>query len=405
MAGYQLTQPGEPADVCVINTCTVTQKAAATCRNSIRRAIKTSPNAFIIVVGCYSQLEAETLKEIEGIDLILGSNAKFSLFDHLNHLEKKRPPVIRTDNALENPEFRSPASGLFLDHTRAFLKIQDGCDAFCSYCIVPFTRGRIRSGDPARIRAQAEELVGKGYQEIVLTGAHVGCYGKDQSAEISLVALIKSLLQINGLQRLRLSSIEPQEVTSELIELVAGNPKFCPHLHIPLQSGDSDVLRKMNRAYSPQQFSASMEVIASRIPDIAIGTDVMVGFPGETEAQAENTWQFVAALPLAYLHVFNFSARKGTVAARLKNRVPDFIKKERSRRLIDLGKKIKHEFYRRFVGRQMPVLFEQMDSKQQLSGLTPNYLRVRAPGAECLLNTIVPVMLLRIEGESIQGKI
>ena len=395
----------EPADVCLINTCTVTQKAESRCRNMIRRVIRISPNAFFIVAGCYAEMDADKLKKIDGIDLILGSDAKFSLFEHLDGLRKKSSPEVHLDSSNDCPKFLSPSSGHFFEHTRAFLKIQDGCDAFCSYCIVPYVRGRIRSGIPENICQQARELVDKGHREIVLTGAHIGCYGKDQTPPVNLVDLLIQLEKIDGLDRIRLSSIEPIEVTTRLIELMAYSKKICPHLHIPLQSGDPDILRAMNRHYSPKEYKMLIESATEKIPNIAIGTDVMVGFPGETQQQAENTFNLVQSLPVSYLHIFSYSVRKGTAAERLPARVTNDIKKLRSQRLQRLGKEKKIAFQRRFIGKILNVLFEQIDSDHAVTGLSENYIRVRICSDDLLTNQIKPVMIEKADGECVWGNL
>lgn len=335
----------------------------------------------------------------------MGSNTKFTLFEHLDTLQKKNPPDIYTDSQCSNMEFVSPASGHFFEHTRAFLKIQDGCNAFCSYCIVPFTRGRSRSGKPAKLIRQARELVDKGYREIVLTGAHTGCYGKDLTPPGYLVDLMIELEKIDGLDRIRLSSIEPMEITSALIEFIASSSKMCPHLHIPLQSGDSAILQAMNRHYSPDEYRQVVEKVIEKIPDAALGADVLIGFPGETDEQAENTYQFIQSLPLAYLHVFNYSVRKGTAAAKLTDRIPNAIKKLRSQRLRSLANVKKNVFHQRFSGKPLKVLFEQIDSNRQVNGLSENYIRVKAPGNESLINQIVPVKIVQIDTDFVWGQI
>lgn len=371
----------------------------------IRRAIRTSPDAFIVVAGCYAEVNADNLTKINGVDLILGSNAKFSLFEHLDGLQKKDSPEVYIDRLDERPEFKSPLSGHFFQHTRAFLKIQDGCDAFCSYCIVPYARGRTRSGKPKQIIQQAQELVQKGYREIVLTGAHIGYYGKDQTPPVKLVDLMRQLEKIDGLDRIRLSSIEPLEVTPELINFIANSEKMCPHLHIPLQSGDPEILRAMNRHYTPDEYKMLIDSLIQKIPNIAIGTDVMVGFPSETDQQAENTFQFINSLPVSYLHIFSYSVRKGTAAASLPNRVPDNIKKLRSRRLHSLGSDKKRTFYHCFLGKIVHVLFEQIDSEQLVSGLSENYIRLKVAGDESLINQIVPVSITQVDDGFVKGKI
>ncbi|MCI0513886.1 tRNA (N(6)-L-threonylcarbamoyladenosine(37)-C(2))-methylthiotransferase MtaB [candidate division KSB1 bacterium] len=403
--GYRVVTADEPADFYVINTCAVTARAEARGRQAIRKIQRFAPEAVIIITGCYAEVGAASLKNIPGVDYILGSDYKFQLLPWLAAPVKNTAPVIQTRGIQGHPCFENIAPGTFLEHTRAFLKIQDGCHAFCSYCIVPYARGENRSGTPAEILTQARQLVARGYQEIVLTGAHLGLYGQDQTPPVDLTQLLAQLLQIEGLARIRLSSLEPLEVTDDLLHLISHEPRVCPHLHIPLQSGDDAILNAMNRHYSAAQFKALILKISARIPHLRLGTDVMVGFPGETEAMFENSHRLIAELPFSYLHVFSYSVRPGTAAAKLGNRVSKPIQTWRSNQLIELGRQQESAFLAKFWQQSMPVLFEQAVSPGCYRGLTSNYLRVQVCCGRDLVNQIHWVRLDQCHDDWIAGQL
>ncbi|MCK5738377.1 tRNA (N(6)-L-threonylcarbamoyladenosine(37)-C(2))-methylthiotransferase MtaB, partial [bacterium] len=373
---YEIVPVNEPADICVLNTCAVTAKAASRARQAIRRLQRLAPQAVIVVAGCYAEVAADEIAQIPGVDFVLGSDYKYDLLRFLKQPEKKEKTVIRTCGYDNHPEFVHVAPGYFLEHTRAFLKIQDGCNGFCSYCIVPYARGKIRSSHIDATLAEARQLVARGFKEIVLTGAHIGLFGKERKGAASLTDLLVEMLKLEGDFRIRLSSIEPLEVTPELLNLMADSEKICPHLHIPLQNGNDDILKAMNRHYNTQQFADLVHQAVEQIPNVAIGTDVMVGFPGETQTQFENMERFIIDLPLHYLHVFAYSVRKGTVAAKMPDRVPKTIMAERSRRLRKISDLHRISFHQSHLGRHFPVLFEEEVQPNILTGLTPNYIRV-----------------------------
>ena len=349
--GYYIVPFGTPSDVCVINTCTVTARSDYRCRQSIRRAIKTAPDAIVAVVGCYAQTDVETIQTIPGVDIVLGSDRKFDL---LNYLENGN----FTCEQGENITFRESTPGLAENRTRAFLKIQDGCDSFCSYCIVPYARGRSRSASPDYLLNRMNEVVEKGYQEVVLTGVHIGKYGRDLQPALSLLQLLTLLLERTEVERIRLSSLEPQELSDELIELIQSSPRICNHFHIPLQSGSNPILRAMKRHYTRDRFATLIEKIIARIPDAGIGTDVIVGFPGESDDDFQASYDLITELPFSYLHVFNYSARQGTAAESLPDKVDDDVKKQRSHQLIKLGQSKKQQFMLSQLNKTRAVLFE-----------------------------------------------
>jgi threonylcarbamoyladenosine tRNA methylthiotransferase MtaB len=400
--GYQLKSFGEQVDICVINTCTVTGKSDYRCRQMIRKAKKISPDAQIAVVGCYAQLSPEKIEKIDGVDFILGSDNKFKLIEVINEKNSSEIPLFAPSN---NETFLSPSPGHFWDHTRAFLKIQDGCDSFCSYCTVPLARGRSRSDSLDHILTNANELVARGHQEIVLTGVHIGKYGKDLKPINSLLDVLKALDKISDLKRIRLSSLEPLEIERSLIEWVADSEKVCHHFHIPLQSGDDEILKQMNRNYSSSKYSDVVLQVKDLIPDCGLGTDVIVGFPGESQDHFENTVRLVERLPFTYLHVFSYSPRPGTKAFRLKDRVHPNEIKQRSEILRKVGKKKKQTFLQGLVGQKLQVLWEEKQKGSLMFGLTGNYARVRTQVVPELMNKICLAEISKAENDFVDGKI
>ncbi|NOZ61102.1 MAG: tRNA (N(6)-L-threonylcarbamoyladenosine(37)-C(2))-methylthiotransferase MtaB [Calditrichaeota bacterium] len=373
--GYEVVPFGKKADVCVINTCTVTAKTDYRCRQMIRRAKKLAPDAKIAVVGCYAQLHPETIREIEGVDFILGSDRKFDLLPMLETIADANEAIVEKS---DNKQFQAPASGYFWNHTRGFLKIQDGCDNFCAYCAVPLARGRSRSDHPDEILAHAEKLVAAGHRELVLTGVHIGMYGKDLQPPVTLLDVIKNLEKIDGLERIRLSSLEPNEINDALLEHIANSEKICRHLHVPLQSGDDEILKRMRRLYRRQDFVEIIQKIKFYLPHCGLGTDVIVGFPGETEEHFQNTVEIIESLPFTYLHVFSYSVRPGTAAAKFSEQVDSETIKRRSETLRKIGKQKKQEFYRSFVGKTVRVLWETKTEDGWMTGLTAEYVRAKA---------------------------
>ncbi|MBN2012925.1 tRNA (N(6)-L-threonylcarbamoyladenosine(37)-C(2))-methylthiotransferase MtaB [candidate division KSB1 bacterium] len=398
--GYTIVPFGERSDISVINTCTVTAKSDYRCRQNIRKAIKQSPDAVIAVVGCYAQTDANAILEIPGVDIVLGSDRKFEIFDYLDS-----DKLIYLHG--ENQDYVISDAGTMDNQTRAFLKIQDGCDSYCSYCIVPYARGKSRSAESSGIIQQVNNLVAENYREIVLTGVHIGKYGMDIPEPSSLTLLLRRMLHETQIERIRLSSLEPTEITAELIALVAESDRICNHFHIPLQSGDNDVLRAMNRHYTREHFRETMVSITEQIARAGIGTDVIVGFPGETDEQFSNTYALIDELSFSYLHVFSYSPRPGTVAAERKDSVPDSVKKERSAVLIELGKTKKASFYKNAAGQTAPVLYETKSEKNQLwmYGFTDNYIRIRSKNNPQYYNKIINTVLSEYDPPYIHGEI
>ncbi len=389
------TEKSEEADVCIINTCTVTQKASMQSRQAIRQAIKSNPYARIIVTGCYAQTGSEEIKKIDGVHDIIGHSLKHripnAVISSVNSHLPSSPKTIIRDIGKEH-YFKQIPMMVAGTRTRPFLKIQDGCSASCTYCIVPYTRGPSRSMPYEDVLEKIDALKNAGYRETVLTGIHLGAYGQDLSSENGLLPdLLKRIIEANSPDRIRLSSIEPNELTTDIIKYVASSDCLCHHFHIPLQSGSDKILQKMKRPYSASIFRDLMFAICKAIPDAAIGCDVLVGFPGESEEDFENTYLLIEGLPITYLHVFPFSPRKGTKAYNYPNQISPDIIKERCTRIRKLGLCKKKIFYEKSLGKMKKVLIEGKRDRDTgfLKGLTSNYITVLTDGPDYLKNAIV----------------
>ena len=392
-AGYGRVEIEEQPDVVVINTCSVTDQADKKCRHIVRKALNGNPNAFVAVIGCYAQLKPDEIAAIPGVDLVLGANEKFNLPDHVAQLEAKRPSgQVIAGHIKETKEFvPSYSTG---DRTRTFLKVQDGCNYFCAFCTIPLARGRSRSASIQETLQQARNAIADGAKEIVLTGVNIGDFGTTNGE--TLLDLIQALDQLDGVERYRISSIEPNLLTDEIIQFVAGSKKFVPHFHIPLQSGDDEVLKAMRRRYLTDLYKARVETIRQAMPDACIGVDVIVGFPGETDAHFENTYSFLHELPVSYLHVFTYSERANTTALRIEEVVPMEIRQERNKRLRILSNKKRRAFYESQLGSTRKVLFEASEHEGIMHGFTENYVKVEQPFNAELINQVRYVRLERI---------
>ncbi len=389
----------DTADLCIINTCTVTQKASMQSRQVIRKAIRENPNAKIVVTGCYAQSEPEAVKKIAGIHEVVGNGDKPEI-----------PEILVNSRAPECNHHIKSSDDVIINHsrTRPFLKIQDGCNAFCSYCIVPYARGKSRSLPVENVIRSIAGLKQNGFHEVVLTGIHLGHYGLDLHPETSLTDLLKTIEKKRLIHRVRLSSVEPAEITDSILKIVAGSNTFCRHFHIPLQSGDNDVLRLMNRPYTKEFFKELVTRIHYLMPDAAIGTDVMAGFPGESDDAYEQTLFLLQDLPVTYLHVFPFSPRKGTPAYASKDKVPDAVVKTRVNALKNLSKTKKKSFYLRHIGKEAEVIIEGTRDKATgfLKGITSNYIQVLIDARDNLKQKPATVRIMRLEGEySVFGEI
>jgi threonylcarbamoyladenosine tRNA methylthiotransferase MtaB len=401
-AGWLEVPKGVKAELSVVNTCIVTQSASYQSRQAIRRAIKENPGALTAAVGCYAQVYPEHLAEIQGLDLVAGNRAKLRLPELLDLREKGALPLLPADDGFPSHTFPDhlPVS----DRTRAMLKVQDGCDSFCSYCIVPYARGPVRSLEPQRVIANLKALSDKGYKEVVLTGIHLGRYGTD----LNTSTFLKDLLALIGGEklrpRIRLSSLEPKEISRELIEMAASEPWLCRHFHIPLQSGDDRILKRMNRNYTSQDFRLLVEAIHARVPLAAIGVDILAGFPGEDEKAYLATYNLVKELPVSYCHVFPFSPRKGTPAWTFPDKVPVREIRKRAVGLRSLGEEKRRAFYEFCVGKTFEVLSEGWDQKGLLvNGLSDNYVPVSFPSSNPSHNEMVRVRIERVDGKMVHG--
>jgi threonylcarbamoyladenosine tRNA methylthiotransferase MtaB len=398
--GYTLVPVGEAADVCVINTCSVTARADRECRQIIRRALRAPRDPMLVVTGCYAQLRPEEVASIPGVDLVLGTREKYDVLSYLPEIEAGRGPRVHVSAAGTADDFGPAATSAADDRTRAFLKVQDGCDYTCSFCTIPRARGASRSQTIEASVRQAEELVAQGYKEIVLTGVNVGDYGR--TAGTNLLSLLGALENVQGLQRLRISSIEPNLLTDDIIEAVAASSVLCPHFHLPLQSGDDGVLRRMRRRYTSADYASRVETIRRRLPDAGIGVDVIVGFPGESEEQFRRTAEFLMDLPVSYLHVFTYSERPDTPAAAFTDQVSPRERQRRNAVLRAIGDKKRLAFHTGLIGRTVPVLLEGEVRDGRRMGLATNYARVAVSGRssptnptqETRENTIVHVKIM-----------
>lgn len=403
-AGCELVPFTAAADIYVINTCAVTGRAGQQSRQLIRRALKTNPEARLVITGCYAQMSPQSILDLTDQPLCLVGNGNKHLVVATALAENSCDLTVLMDNVGQKKEITPLPVTRFADRTRAFLRIQDGCNNFCSYCIVPYTRGRSRSLPPAQVLEQAAEFARQGYLEVVITGINVGKYGRDLAAGESLVSLLAGLCRDFPGIRFRLSSVEPTEVDDPLLDLLAGQPNFMPHLHIPLQSGDDAILQKMNRRYSAADFAGVVVRVHEAVPAAAIGCDVLSGFPGETDQAYDNTHRLLAELPVTYLHVFPYSRRSGTLAATMKNQVPTPVKEERVKNLRALDRRKRDDFYRHHLGSVQQVLVERRNpTSRLLQGFSENYLPVMFAGAAHLQGTVAPVRLHFLRGDTIFG--
>ncbi|MBO5225470.1 MAG: tRNA (N(6)-L-threonylcarbamoyladenosine(37)-C(2))-methylthiotransferase MtaB [Parabacteroides sp.] len=388
--GVRKARPGEKADICIVNTCSVTELADKKCRQAIRRIGKQHPGAFIVVTGCYAQLKPEEVSHIEGVDLVLGAEQKLDILLYLDDLKKKEEGGTVVASPSKDIRSFSPSCSAD-DRTRHFLKVQDGCDYFCSYCTIPFARGRSRNGTITSMVKQAEEVAAKGGKEIVLTGVNIGDFGK--STGETFIDLIRALDEVEGIVRYRISSIEPNLITDEAIDFVANSKRFAPHFHIPLQSGSDAVLKLMRRRYDTALFRHKIEKIKAVMPHAFIGVDVIVGTRGETDEYFEEARNFIDSLDVTQLHVFSYSERPGTQALKINYIVDPKTKHARSQQLLDISDRKLHAFYEAHIGQKANVLFEQTRKGGMMHGFTENYIKVEIPYDHTLVNETREVIL------------
>lgn len=389
-AGYETTPFNSPADVYVINTCSVTEHADKKCRKVVKEALKHSPNAYITIVGCYAQLKPQEIANIPGVDMVLGAAEKFNIIEHIDDLTKQPKAVVHNAPIDNVNQFVSAFS--IGDRTRTFLKVQDGCDYSCTFCTIPLARGASRSGKIEDIVQQAEEIAASGVKEIVLTGVNIGDYGiRDGKRQDRFLDLVKALDEVAGIDRIRISSIEPNLLANEVIEFVAQSKRFVPHFHMPLQSGSNKVLAQMRRRYKRELYAERVAKIKSLMPDACIGVDVIVGFPGETREEFLDTYNFLNELNISYLHVFTYSERENTIAAQMEGAVPGSQRSDRSKMLHILSEKKRRAFYDSQIGNVGEVLFESDVKDGYMHGFSKNYVKVRSLYDPLLVNEIIPV--------------
>lgn len=407
-SGHQLVSFDGEADVYIINTCVVTNTGQRKSRQTIHRAIRKNPNALIVVTGCYPQTAAEEVKAIAGVDMIIGNQDRAQIVQLLEErLAHRQTDTLDAVHKLTaSTAFEEMAAGDITDKTRAFLKIQEGCNQFCTYCIIPYARGPLRSRSLESIRTETQRLISAGFKEIVLIGIHLGCYGKENPAGPTLYDAVKTVLDVPGVQRLRLGSLESVEVEPRLLTLMQEDARFCRHLHLPLQSGCDKTLQAMHRPYTTAKFKTLLADIKTKVPDIAITTDVIAGFPGETEADFETTCKFAESCGFSKMHIFPFSARKGTPAEKFAGAVTEAVKKERADILGRIDETMHKAFLQAMVGQNAEVLFEQPAGEDYFEGLTGNYQRVFVKsGGRNLGGEILPVKITAFDGEKLLGEI
>ncbi len=411
--GFEVVDPSTSADVFVINTCTVTQSADSDCRQIVRRVLRGSPEAFVVVTGCYAQGKPDEVAGIDGVDLVLGAKEKFHLFDYADGFSKTAENKDSSEANYHGRVFVSPIEDVnefgYADsavegaRTRAFLKVQDGCDYNCSYCTIPKVRGISRSPSIEFLVEQTRKIAEAGFKEVVLSGVNVGDFGSKQSD--SLLDLLKSLEQVAGIDRFRISSIEPNLLTEQIIRFVASSSKFCKHFHVPLQNGADEVLRRMRRRYNTGQYREVISLIKELMPDAGIGADVIVGFPGETNEVFEKGMSFIESLPLSYLHVFSYSERQGTASAEFGGNVDPRVKRKRSEVLRMISTRKRYEFNRRYVGKVMKVLVEDDVKDGKMYGFTSNYVRVEMEANPLHVNEISDVLITGVSDNTAIGQV
>ncbi|MCG1731594.1 tRNA (N(6)-L-threonylcarbamoyladenosine(37)-C(2))-methylthiotransferase MtaB [Staphylococcus epidermidis] len=403
-ANYERVEFETNADVFVINTCTVTNTGDKKSRQIIRRAIRQNPDAVVCVTGCYAQTSSAEIMEIPGVDIVVGTQDRHKLLDYIQQFQDERQPINGVGNIMKNRTYEELEVPYFTDRTRASLKIQEGCNNFCTFCIIPWARGLMRSRDPEKVVEQATQLVNFGYKEIVLTGIHTGGYGQDLK-NYNLAQLLRDLDTIEGLERIRISSIEASQLTDEVIDVIGNSNKVVRHLHIPLQSGSDDVLKRMRRKYTMAHFSERLTKLHQALPDLAVTSDVIVGFPGESEDEFQETYDFIVNHHFSELHVFPYSPRIGTPAARMDNQIDEETKNVRVHKLISLSNQLAKEYASKFEDEVLEVIPEEMgEEPHTLVGYADNYMKVRFEGDDSLIGQIVKVKIVKANYPINEGK-
>lgn len=401
--GYEAVDFEDYADVYVINTCTVTNMGDRKSRQMIRKAKRKNPDSIIAVAGCYAQVSPDEAAAIEGVDVVVGTSDKGRIADLVEEYEKNKKKIKMVENIMNVREFEELQIDEYQDRTRAFLKIQDGCDRYCSYCLIPFARGPVRSRKPENIINEVIKLADKGFKEVILSGIHVASYGKD-IGDVTLLDVIKGINEIDGIERIRIGSVDPTFFTEKVIKEIAKIEKLCPHFHLSLQSGCNETLKRMNRHYTSEEYKATVEGLRQAFLDVSITTDVIVGFPGETDEEFKSTYEFLKDIKLSKMHIFKYSPRKGTRAAQYKEQVPPEVKEQRSKILLELDSELERIFIEKFISRKMDVLFEEMNGEIS-NGYTKNYIKVSVNSEDDISGKIYDVNLTECVGNYAKGYI
>lgn len=405
-AGYEVVEFHEFADVYVVNTCTVTHLSDRKCRQMLRKTKKINPDSILVAMGCYAQIAGDKIKEqVEEIDIIVGTDKRQQIVELVDAFDREKHETISVvSNIMDVREFEEMTVSHIGERTRVYVKVQEGCNNYCTYCIIPYTRGRIRSRKEDQVYEEVKRLAGLGFKEIILTGIHVLAYGKDLG-DTNLIQLLKRVHSIEGVERIRMSSIEPIAINEAFIEALREMPKVCHHFHLSLQSGSDTVLKRMNRKYTTKEYAESVEALRALWPDVAVTTDIIVGFPGETDEEFEETLAFVKKVKLSQIHIFPYSAREGTPAARRTDQIAPEVKEKREKALAAEEKVLRKAFMDRFIGQEMEVLFEK-HHEGYVAGYTSNYLRVQVAGDEYLENTIGMVKIEKqLDEHTLYGKL
>ena len=400
--GYDVVETEEMADVYIINTCTVTNMADRKSRQMLRRVKQINPNSIVVATGCYAQVAKDELQKIENIDLVLGINEKNDIVDYVNKFLSNKTKEMEISDVLHQVEFLDFGTVTHTEKTRMVIKIQDGCDKFCSYCIIPYARGRVRSRMPENIIEEISHVAKEGIKEVVITGIHIASYGKDFKEDYKLINLLEDINKIDGIERIRLGSIEPLLITEEFVERLKKLDKICHHFHLSLQSGCNETLKRMNRRYTTEQFITIVNRLRKAYSDVILTKDIIVGFPEESEEEFNKTYEFLEQIKFYKMHVFKYSPRKGTIAAKNKNQIDGNIKEERSKKLIELSDKNEKEYNESYIGKKVEVLFEE--EKQGIyQGHTKNYILVKCKSTKNIENKILTVTCQKVENSYILG--
>ena len=396
--GYELVEKQEVADICIVNTCTVTNMSDRKSRQMLRRVKEINPNAIVVACGCYAQVAKEELEKMQEIDVVLGNNEKKDIVKFVEKYIAEKNKVQELEDVMKTNEFVDFGDVTFTEKTRAVIKVQDGCNRFCTYCIIPYARGKIRSRKPESVISEIEKIAKTGIKEVVITGIHVASYGKDLGEDIGLIDLLEKINEVEGIQRIRLGSLEPTLITEEFLERLVKLEKICHHFHLSLQSGCDETLKRMNRKYTTEEFGKIVELLRKTYKDVILTTDIIVGFAGETDEEFEKTYEFLSKIKFYKMHVFKYSQRKGTPAAKMPNQVDGNIKEQRSRKLLELSDKNEQEYNKTYIGKNVKVLFEE-EKQGVYKGHTQNYIVVYCESSEDLSNKIIEVQCSGIKND------